>query len=279
MKFVYILLIILLLPIVLLLAIRLWDQYAERKEWAQLTALQPSNPATYRPSMVADLPEPAQRFFNFAISPGTPLLTVAEINMQGQFSLGSQENPNYQQMDAKQVLAAPSGFIWKLRLPGIFPVSGSDSGKWTRFRILGLLPVVRMGGDLDHARAAYGRYISEALFWTPAALLPRDGIVWEKVDENTARVSVTQNGLSQSVTLTVDSDGKPENACFMRWSNANPEKTYRHQPFGGNLSNFREVQGFRLPFHVEAGNMYGTEDFFAFYKAEVTSIHFPLSEN
>ncbi|MCO4321102.1 DUF6544 family protein [Aliidiomarina quisquiliarum] len=45
--------------------------------------------------MVNDLPEPAQRFFNFAIAPGTPLYTVAEIDMEGQFSLGSQEKPNY----------------------------------------------------------------------------------------------------------------------------------------------------------------------------------------
>jgi hypothetical protein len=61
----------------------------------------------------------------------------------------------------------------------------------------------------------------------------------------------------------------------MRWSNANPEKQYRLQPFGGVLSDFREVQGYRLPFRVEAGNMFGTDDYFVFFKAEVTDIRFP----
>lgn len=177
-KFVHLTIALFGLAILVLLALRLWDGCADRLEWIRLAALQPVSPPIYDPAMVADLPEPAQRFFNFAILPGTPLLTVAEIQMGGQFSLGSRDKPNYQQMKAQQVLAAPSGFVFKLRLPGVVPISGSDSGRWTRFRILGLLPVARMGGDIDHARAAYGRYVAEALFWTPAALLPGPGIVW-----------------------------------------------------------------------------------------------------
>jgi hypothetical protein len=62
---------------------------------------------------------------------------------------------------------------------------------------------------------------------------------------------------------------------FQRWSNANPSKRYQLQPFGGTLSDFREVEGQRLPFRVEAGNHWGTDDYFAFFKAEVMSIHFP----
>lgn len=278
MKFVYLFLAMLGLALCALLALRLWDGRAERMEWSRLTALQPANPPVYEPSMVADLPEPARRFFNFAIAPGTPLWTVAEIDMGGQFSLGSRENPNYQRMDAKQILAAPAGFVWKLRLPGVVPVSGSDSGRWTRFRIFGLLPVARMGGDADHARSAYGRYVAEALFWTPAALLPGPGIVWEAVDEHTARVTVSHMGLSQAVDLKVAADGRPVEVHFMRWSDANPEKTHRLQPFGGQMSDFREVQGFRLPFKVAAGNMFGTQDHFDFFKAEVESIRFPLRD-
>ena len=38
-------------------------------------------------------------------------------------------------------LAAPSGFVWKLCLLRIDPVSGADSGGWTRFRIFDLFPV------------------------------------------------------------------------------------------------------------------------------------------
>lgn len=266
---------ILVLALFALLALRLWDGHADRREWTRLAALQPANPARYDPALVADLPEPARRFFNFAIAPGTPLLTVAEIVLGGQFSLGSREKPNYRRMHARQILAAPSGFVFKLRLPGVVPVSGSDSGRWTRFRILGLLPVARMGGDSDHTRAAYGRYLAEALFWTPAALLPGPGIGWASVDDHIARVTVSHLGLLQAVDVKVDEHGRPIEVYFMRWSDANPEKMHRLQPFGGNLSDFREVHGFRVPFKVEAGNMYGTDEYFVFYQAKAIAIRFP----
>lgn len=274
-KFVYPLLVILGFALFSLLALRLWDERAERMEWARLAALQPTNPAMYDPLMVANLPEPARRFFNFAIKQGTPLLTVAEIDMGGEFSLGTRDNPNYQPMDARQILATPTGFVWKLKMFGSVSVSGSDTGRWTRFRILCLIPVARMGGDTNHARAAYGRYVAEAVFWTPAALLPGPSVAWEALDQDTARVTVTHNELSQAVDMKVDAEGRLVVVHFMRWTNANPEKKHRLQPFGGHLSDFREVQGFRIPFNVEAGNMFGTDEYFAFFKAKVTAVRFP----
>lgn len=260
-----------------LLVLRLMDRHAEREQWDRLAALQPSNPAKFDPEMVADLPEPVRRYFNFAIAPGTPLLTVADIDMGGEFSLGSRDEPKYRPMEARQILAAPTGFLWKLRLPGMISGSdfGSDTGSWTRFRVLGLIPVARIGGNADHARAAFGRYVAEAAFWTPAALLPGPGVVWEALDRNSARVTVTRSGLSQAVDLTLDAAGRPTMIHFMRWSDANPEKQYKLQPFGGYLSDFREVQGFRIPFAVEAGNMFGTSDYFPFFKAKLTEVRFP----
>lgn len=270
----YVMLILLGGALLLLGALRLWDERANRVEWARLAATQPADPARFDPAMVADLPEPARRFFTFAIAPGTPLLTVAEIEMEGEFSLGTRENPNYMPMKARQILAAPSGFVWKLRIPGLVPVTGSDSGRWTRFRILGLIPVARMGGDSNHGRAAFGRYVGEAVFWTPAAVLSGPGVEWEAVDADTARVTITHNGLSQAVDLTVDAEGRPVVVSFLRWSDANPEKQHRLQPFGGPLSDFREVQGFRIPFTVDAGNHFGTDDYFPFFRARVTEVRF-----
>lgn len=258
-----------------LLLLRGLDQRAMTAEWERLVALQPVEPARYSPDMVEDLPEAARRYFNFAIRPGTPLLTVAEIDMTGQFSLGTKEAPNYQPMKARQILAAPHGFVWAMRTTGLVPVSGSDSGRWTRFRILGLIPVARQGGDADHTRSAFGRFVSEAVFWTPAALLPGPGVTWEEVDGTTARVTIRQEGLAQSVDITVDPEGRPTQVSFQRWTNANPDRVHRLQPFGGYLSDFREVGGYHLPFHVEAGNMFGTEAYFPFFVADITGLQFP----
>lgn len=258
------------------LALLRWhDARADRQEWLRLAALQPSAPRRFNHAMVAELPEPARRFFQLSIEEGARLWTVAEIDMGGQFSLGSKEQPRYQPMQAWQILAAPHGFVWQLELPGALPVSGSDAGHWTRFRLLGLVPVARQGGDDDHTRSAFGRYVAEALLWTPAALLPGPGVEWKALSEHSARVTVRHQGLEQAVDLHVDAQGQPLHVQFMRWSNANAERIYREQPFGAVPSQFQPVQGFRVPLRVEAGNHYGTEAYFPFFKAEVTALRFP----
>jgi hypothetical protein len=267
------------LAILGLMLLLIIDQRAERLEWARLAALQPADPVRFDPAMLFDLPEPARRFFAFAIQSGAPLLPVAEIDMTGRFSLGSKDKPAYQAMTARQILAAPHGFIWAMRTCSGMPVSGSDSGSWTRFRIFGLIPVARIGGNADHTRSAFGRYVAEAVFWTPAALLPGPGVSWSEVSENTARVSVRHGQLEQAVDVTVDGQGRPVEVYFQRWSDANPDKVHRLQPFGGRMSDFREVNGYRLPFHVEAGNHFGTDDYFPFFIADIDDIRFPLTDN
>jgi hypothetical protein len=163
---------------------------------------------------------------------------------------------------------------------GSVKVDGSGGTSWSRFWLFGIAPVARAGSNEDHARSAFGRYLTEAVFWTPAALLPGNGIQWEPVDDSTARVIVTHMGLKQAVDVTVGADGQPSKVVFQRWSDSNPEKTFQLQPFGGYLSDYEDFSGFRLPTRVQAGNFFGTDDYFAFFKATVTSVRFPAaSEN
>lgn len=264
-------------------ALSLWrmsDHRATRRIGAALAAAQPASPARFDPSMVADLPDPARRYFQFTIKAGTRLYTVAELEMTGRFGLGTKEAPNYMAMRAHQVLAAPEGFVWSMSArSGLMRVSGSDAAaggqSWTRFWLMGLIPVARFGGTPDHRRSAFGRYVAEAVFWTPAALLPGSGVAWENVDEATARVTLSYGGIEQSVDVTVDAEGRPARVVFPRWSDANADRTFRLQPFGGFLSEFRDFDGFRLPTHVEAGNQFGTDAYFPFLIADVTRITFP----
>ncbi|GGC59644.1 DUF6544 family protein [Marinobacter halophilus] len=261
------------------LALSAWrhlDHRTDRKAMRGLVGAQPVQPSVFTAEMIADLPEPARRYFLYTIEPGTPLATVARISMAGRFGMGDRDNPNYLDFEATQVLAVPSGFVWKMRARrGLMRLSGSDSQRWTRFWLMGLLPVARLGGDQDHTRSAFGRYVAEAVFWTPAALLPGPGVTWESLAADQARVTVEYRGLSQSVDLKVSADGQPIEVSFQRWSNANPEKQHRLQPFGGYLSEFRSFDGFRLPTHVEAGNHFETDQYFPFFVADVSDVEFP----
>ena len=258
---------------------RLWDTRAERSVWRGLIREAGIAGPAFDLSVVEALPEPAQRYFRFTIAPGTPLVSVVEIEMKGQLGLGTKDGPAYRPMTAHQILAPPRGLVWRVR---VGPISGSDaatpSTSWTRFWLLHLIPVVRVSGNPDHHRSAFGRIVSESAFWVPASLLPGNNVSWESVDENTARAIVSFGTYSQAVDLTVDHDGIPSRVVIQRWSNENADKVFREQPFGGYLSDFREIGGYRLPMRVEGGNLIGTGDYFPFYKAEVGSIRFPQLE-
>lgn len=259
-----------------LLAWRWSDTLTERRVWNEL--IQQAGPAgpAFDPRILDGLPEPAQRYFRYSIAPGTPLVSVVEIEMAGQLGLGTKAEPGYQAMTAHQVLAPPAGLVWRLRTGSI---SGSDGASpttsWTRFWLFHFVPVVRVSGSPDHRRSAFGRVVSEGAFWVPASLLPGDTVSWAAVDANTARATVSYGDYTQAIDLTVDERGQPSSVIIQRWSNENDDRVWREQPFGGYLSEFREIDGYRLPMHVEGGNLIGTEDYFAFYKADVQAVRFP----
>jgi hypothetical protein len=266
------------LVLVLVFALVVWrltDAVRANAAWSRLATAGAGNVAAFDPAMVADLPEPARRYFNFAIAPGTRLSTIVAIEMEGQLGLGSKDNPNYQTMKARQILAPPQGLVWRLN-SGM--ITGSDGAlpetSWTRFWLFHLVPVVRISADPDHHRSAFGRVVSEAAFWTPAALLPSDSVTWELRGADTARAVVRHGAFEQWVDLTVDADGAPVKVVIERWSDANPEGRYRLQPFGGYLSEYREFDGFRIPTRVDGGNLIDTPGYFPFYRAKVISAKF-----
>lgn len=251
------------------------DRRSDEHAREELQALAGATHRTYDPTLVRDLPEPARRYFNFMIEPGAALRTVVELRMGGELGLGTKEAHRYNSMRARQLLAPPYGLVWQVESG---PLSGSDCAlptrSWTRFWLLGLLPVARVAGT-DHHRSAFGRVIAEAAIWVPASLLPGEFVQWVAVDDDSARAIVRYGELEQAVDITVDDDGAPVTVIIQRWSNENPDKEYREQPFGGELSGFRQFDGYRLPTRVLGGNHFGTIDYFPFFKADVTGVSFP----
>jgi hypothetical protein len=255
------------------------DSRRAAQVWARLERLGQGQPSTFDPSSVEDLPEPARRYFLYTIKAGTPIRHVTEIFMSGEIGLGTQDKPNYWPMQAKQILAPPHGLVWNVNAGrGLMRILGSDGfdgeTSWVRFWLMKTIPIVRVGGSTDHARAAFGRVVAEAVFWAPAALLPGDAVSWEAVSADVARATVNYREMVQTVDVAVADDGRPTMVIIPRWSNANPEKTYELQPFGGYLSEFRNFDGYRLPTYVEGGNFIGTEAYFSFYKAQVDDLRF-----
>jgi hypothetical protein len=258
-----------------LAAWRQWDRRREEAVWRRLIALHAGTRQVFQAAMVDGLPEPAQRYFHYTIKVGTPLAPVVDVDMAGDIGLGTQEAPKYRPLQARQILASPHGFLWSMTSGAISGSDGALPGKsWTRFWLWNLIPVARATGP-DHLRSSFGRLVADAVLWAPASLLPGNGVSWEALGEDCARVTVRHGLLEQAVDVHVNAEGAPVRVLFQRWSDANPQRHYQLQPFGGELSEFREFAGYRLPTCVIAGNHYGTAAYFPFFKVRVSAIRFP----
>jgi hypothetical protein len=239
-----------------------------------------SQPAgRFDPQTIAHLPEIAQRYLRHAIAPGTPLYSVVELEMQGTFLLGDKNKFQSCDMAARQVLRPPGQFVWVPRLRSSFmTITGSDGlvegEAWTRFWLMGLVPVANVASSPDVIRSAQFRAAVEGALWLPTTLLPESGARWEQLGPDEARVTLEKLHPAVVLHLTLERDGAVREIVGERWSNANPEQTFRLQPFGGTIKEESSFQGLTIPTVISVGNHYGTEDYLPFFQAQISRVRY-----
>jgi len=69
--------------------------------------------------------------------------------------------------------------------------------------------------------------------------------------------------------MILDSSGAVREVVGQRWSNANRDRTFRLQPFGGTMGADRTFQGLTIPTEIAAGNHYGTADYLPFFQVRL----------
>ncbi len=173
--------------------------------------------------------------------------------MEGGFIMNGTEMP----MTAQQILAPPAqGFVWRAAVgSGFMRFAGSDGyhvpgegtvDSWTKFWLRGLIPLARVGRTDDHARAAATRVMMESI-WAPASLLPQSGAQWSQTGPDTAEVRFADAPDLAPMLFTFDAEGDAVEVTSLRWTDANPGKIYRLQPFGRRILETGIIQGFRTP--------------------------------
>lgn len=233
----------------------------------------------FDPQQIGGLPEIAQRYFRHAIAPGTPLYSSAELTMGGSFLLGDRRSFQTYRMRARQVLGRPGRFVWIPSLAsGMMTITGSDGlfeGRaWTRFWLLGLIPVANEQTSPDLVRSAHFRAAVETAIWLPPSLLPGNGVEWEQLDADRARVTFRRVDPAISIVLTLDAAGAVKEVVGQRWSNANPQKKFRLQPFGGVMLAESTFGGLTVPSRMAVGNHFGTPDYLPFFQARILTLRY-----
>jgi hypothetical protein len=244
---------------------------------ADLEALWISAPSgstrVFDSALAANFPEPARRYIEHVIAPGTRLASSAKLVMQGEIKLGSAWHP----FQAEQVLSSNGEFIWaaSTSMYGL-PIIGSDrlvQGKGSmRWELLDFFPVVSDAGS-DITRSAIGRLQGEFAAWLPSVLF--DEVVGRStVESGKLRVLVKVLGEAADVDLEIDGQGRLRTIKLMRWGNPDGLGN-RYADFGVVVEGERSFNGYTVPSRIRAGWFFGTERFESegqFFRATISNV-------
>jgi hypothetical protein len=236
---------------------RFWDRSTARAV-QRLVPGAASKGQVFSLTELQGLPLPVARYFQFALTPGQPLIRSARIEHAGEFR-GGLDAPWSPFTSVQHFTASPPGFVWdaRIRMAPLVTVRVRDSyieGVGSMHgKAASLVTVVDQTGQPAINAGALHRYLAEAV-WLPTALLPSQGVVWEPIDDTTARATLTDAGASVSLEFQFAPTGEivrtftPE-----RYRDVNG--TGVPTPWAGKYRRYAQVAGTRVPMEGEVAWM------------------------
>jgi len=232
------------------LAVRRWRSRQSRRRVEALHRPAATGRKTaVSPADLDDLPTPVRRYLHSAIPEGRTLVDTARVEQTGQLRTGDASSPWYPFSATHHVTVAPPGFLWDatVRFAPLVTVSVRDSfcdGEGAgAVSLWGVVPLDSAGSSPELVEAELQRYLAEAV-WYPTALLPREGVTWEPVDNQRAEATVEHGGVSASLTFAFDGDEvrRVEGERYRR-----VEGGFDRTPWTGHWDEYERRAGLRIP--------------------------------
>ena len=216
--------------------------------------LPPATPR-YDAHEIASLPAPVQRFFRAVLQDGQPIVTAVSVRHTGSMNMAEDAQQWKPFTSRQRVVTRRPGFDWDARimmLPGV-PVHIHDAYiagvGILRGAVFGLVPVVNMKASPELSQGELLRYLAEAA-WYPTALLPSQGVRWEAMDDDSARATLVDGGVTATLTFRFHADGTIDTVRAQSRSRAVGD-VVAAAPWQGRFWRYGQQAGMRVPMEGE----------------------------
>lgn len=231
---------------------------------SRLCAETPATQEAFSTSMLAEVPAPARRYLERSIAPGTLLPHRLELDFSGHVQFGVHAKP-LPLAGRRSVVVPGRGYLWLegLVLSGfrrhgvLYYLDGEGEVCWN---IAGLWPDRAKRGTGANTTKAMRTRIMTHLLWTPWAFLPCRGARWEPLDDVSAKVHLSLDGVDLEMTFHVAPDGRLEKAVYPRWGAKTTDGSFAFFPFGLLPRGEKTFGGFTLPTPLDLVWCYGMPD-------------------
>ena len=218
----------------------------------QLAATQKSiNTTLYDEHELENLPAAVQRYFKAVLKNHAPIIKAAYFHQTGTFNMG-ETTPQWRHFEADQkVFMHAPGFDWNACIslfPGfnIYVHDAYVAGEgFLQVKLLGLFSVANIRGTPEAAQGELMRYLSEGI-WYPTALLPSQGVLWQAIDDASARATLTDGNTTVSLDFHFNTDDLIDAMhADSRTRGAGAKIT--NAPWDIRVWNYQSYQGMRVP--------------------------------
>jgi hypothetical protein len=199
----------------------------------------------YSQEEITQLPEPVQRYFNYALKNGQPYIYRIHFKHGGQFKTGVSKN--WVNITGEQfVTTNKPGFIWKGRTSMFtaFDLYIKDKGRLSVF-LFSFIKILD-GKDEHYDEGELLRWLGESVFY-PTNLLPSERLQWSAIDRNSARLSFQYKNFSLFFIARINDRGEIIQLETKRYMDKNHLETWMIK-----LSDYKEINNVRIPTTSEA---------------------------
>ncbi len=237
-----------------------------------------SDETVFSPSMIENLPPAARRYLLHAILPGTPLADRVQMKMSG--TLRREDAQGWIPFEAEEILAGGRGLVWKAKLKiGENPwLDGAEyyfkgKGQVMFFRHHFVPSVDESSLVVDRSMA--GRVLIESI-WLPSVFLPQRNARWESMDKLHAKVTLSIDDLSSTITMEVGEDGQLREAVIPRYHGSEDRNIEKAgwRPFEIKVEEEKTFEGYKIPTKIRAGWRYGASGYTEVLRAETREVTF-----
>jgi len=197
--------------------------------------------------MLEGLPAPLRRYLAYAGVVGKPMVQSVHLRQVGRIR-GGADKP-WMKIDAVQDYTVdPPGFTWvgtvrKLGLPIIRARDSYQNGKGRMLIKMGGLITLTDATGMEMDQGSMMRYLNE-MTWFPSAFL-RSNISFEPIDDNSAKVTLTDCGNTAKATMYFDDVGRLIDFVAPRYREVGGKFVLEN--WSTPMPEYGEFEGLRLP--------------------------------
>ncbi len=199
-------------------------------------------PGNYEKAQILHLPPPVKKYFDYALKEKQQLISYSRLKHSGEFK----PSTKWTSIKGEEYFTVnPPGFVWfgNVRFISAKDIYCQGSGRM-QIKLLSLIRLVDAKGE-EFNQGELVRWLSE-LPWFPTALLPSYNLRWEAMDNESAKVSLTDYNKTVEGYFFYNKKGQITKFKAKRYGEG------KLQDWICQYSDYQEVNGMQIPFYAEA---------------------------